>query len=338
MGAVNVSGAPSAESAPLFTILTPTYNRARTLPALKASLDGQTFRGFEWLIVDDGSTDETSALLDSWIGSTAYALRVLRAANGGKHRALNRGIPEALGRWIFIVDSDDWLPPDGLEKIAALAPEAEADERIGGIMGFRVDPGGRKIGEDFPPGLRSRDAAALTFVDGLRGDKAEVFKAEVLRRFPFPEFPGEKFITECVVWFRIAAAGYELLLLRENIYICEYRADGLSAKSLELRLANPCGTLLFYAEELALPYSFAALLREAANYVRFSLLCGRRCAAKPAKLSARGRVLAALAAPLGLAAACLDALRRRLARNSALRRNRRIKACAASRPPREKIT
>lgn len=306
---LNVSDAPHPEFAPLFTVLTATYNRAATLPALKVSLDAQSFGDFEWLIVDDGSVDGTAALLDSWAGSTAYVMRALRTANGGKHRALNRGIPEARGRWIFIVDSDDWLPLDALAKIARMVPEADADPNIGGIMGLKFDSGGRLVGEEFPAALHRRDAATLTFVDGLRGDKAEVFKADVMRRFPFPEFPGEKFLTECVVWFRIAAAGFDLLILRENIYICEYREDGLSAKSLDLRLANPCGTLLFYAEELALPYPFAALYREAANYVRFSLLCGSRCWMKPPQLSSRARFLAMLAAPIGCLAACADLVR-----------------------------
>ena len=294
--------------APLFTVLTPTYNRARTLPALKASLDSQSFADFEWLIVDDGSVDGTADLVASWATACAYPVRLLSRPNGGKHRALNRGIPEAAGSWIFIVDSDDRLPPDALEKIAALVPEAEADPGIGGIMGLRYDGEGRRIGENFPPGLRRRDAATLTFVDGLRGDKAEVFKASVLRGFPFPEFEGEKFITECVVWFRIARAGFDLLLLDEAIYICEYREDGLSAKSLALRLANPRGTLLFYAEELALPYSPFSLFREAVNFVRFSLPGRKRGRGRSPRLPLRAALLVALAAPAGALAAAVDAL------------------------------
>lgn len=293
---------------PLFTILTPTYNRARTLPVLKASLDSQSFSDFEWLIVDDGSVDGTADLVAVWVETSSYPVRVLSCPNGGKHRALNRGIPEAAGSWIFIVDSDDCLPPDALAKIAALIPEADADPGIGGIMGLRYDGDGHRIGENFPPGLRRRDAATLTFVDGLRGDKAEVFKASVLRRFPFPEFQGEKFITECVVWFRIAEAGFDLLLLDEAIYICEYREDGLSAKSLELRLANPCGTLLFYAEELALPYSLCSLFREAVNFVRFSVSGRGRCRTRPPELPLRTKFLVAFAAPVGVVAAAVDSL------------------------------
>lgn len=295
---------------PRFTILTPTYNRAHTLSALKASLDAQDFRDFEWLVVDDGSTDDTQALLESWRERVDFPLRWMGGPNGGKHRALNRGIPEARGTWIFIVDSDDRLPPGALAKVAAAADIADADPKVGGIMGLRHDGAGRLIGEPLPAGVRQRDAAALTFVDGLRGDKAELFKAEVLRKFPFPEFEGEKFITECVVWFRIAAAGYELLLLPEPIYLCEYQPDGLSAASVRLRHANPRGTLLFYAEELALPYSLRSLAREALNYGRFEPGCDRDYARERwAALPARAKFLVTVMRPAALLARLADGLR-----------------------------
>lgn len=293
------------EAAPLLTILTPTYNRAYCLGALRASLAAQEFRDFEWLVVDDGSTDGTLELLASWAADGGLAPRTITGRNGGKHRALNRGVPEARGRWTFIVDSDDQLPPGALAAAAAAIPEAEADAAIGGIMGLRVRPDGSLIGERLPAGVRAMDAAALTFTAGLRGDKAELFKTEVLRAFPFPELEGEKFLTECVVWFRIARAGYKLLLLDEPIYVCDYREDGLSAKSLSLRLRNPKGTLLFYREELALGFPRRALFREAANYVRFAIHAGRFGEALR-ELEPRGRRLAILAAPLGLAAAILD--------------------------------
>lgn len=293
--------------APLITVLTPTYNRARTLPALKASLEAQAFRDFEWLVVDDGSTDGTHELVASWADGR-LALRAIRTENGGKHRALNRGIPEALGRWTFIVDSDDRLPPGALATVAAAIPAADVDPATGGIMGLRVRPDGSLIGERLPAGVRAMDAAALTFTAGLRGDKAELFKTEVLRAFPFPELEGEKFLTECVVWFRIARAGYKLLLLDEPIYVCDYQDDGLSARSLSLRLRNPKGTLLFYREELALDFPGRALFREAANYARFAIHAGR-FGSSLRELEPRGRRLAILAAPLGLAAAIVDRMK-----------------------------
>jgi hypothetical protein len=156
------------------------------------------------------------------------------------------------------------------------------------------------------------DAADITFKAGIRGDKAELYRTKVLRSFPFPEFEGEKFITECVVWFRIARAGFKLFLVDEVIYLCEYQEDGLSARSLRLRVDNPRGTLLFYSEEIELDYPARALFREAVNFCRFALQApeGARGLLKSLRtLSARARRIALRALPIGFAAAILDRLR-----------------------------
>jgi glycosyltransferase involved in cell wall biosynthesis len=290
---------------PLITILTPTYNRAHTLPTLKASLDSQSFGDFEWLIVDDGSTDGTPELMATWDVAGDARFRHIRTANGGKHRALNQGIPLARGEWTFVVDSDDWLPPGALGRISGAIPSAKADPLVGGIMGLRARPDGSIIGERLPRGIVSMDAASLTFQAGLRGDKAEIFKTEILKAFPFPEFERERFITECVVWFRIARAGWKLHLLDDPIYVCDYQEDGLSSRSLSLRIANPRGTLLFYGEELGLAYPARALFREAVNFGRFALHAG-----SPLReirlLRGKARRLALLALPFGLLAYWLD--------------------------------
>ena len=102
-------------------------------------------------------------------------------------------------------------------------------------MGLRASFSGQVIGLEFPTGVKKLSSTDMTFKAGIRGDKAEVYRTNLLRQFPFPEFDGEKFITECVVWYRISRAGYKLSLLNEVIYLCEYLAGGLSARSLNLR-------------------------------------------------------------------------------------------------------
>lgn len=297
----------TATIAPRITILTATYNRAHTLQALAESLSAQSYRDFEWIVVDDGSTDDSARVLAGIAARGALPLRIITTPNGGKHRALNRGIPEARGEWTYIVDSDDRLPAEALRRIAELADEARGAERLCGIMGLKAEFDGTIVGGLLPENTGPVDTASLTFVWDVRGDKAEVFLTEVLKRYPFPEFEGERFITECVVWFRMAKDGYRFLLTNEVLYLCEYRDDGLSAKSLELRKRNPRGTLLFYSEELALDYPARKLLREAANLVRFAIHT-RRLGATFGALPARGRRLALAALPLGAIAWVRDAL------------------------------
>jgi glycosyltransferase involved in cell wall biosynthesis len=292
---------------PLFTVLTPTYNRAHTLEALSASLLAQSEGDFEWLVVDDGSTDSTPLLLERLAPLWGARLRYVKKENGGKHRALNYGIGLARGAWVFIVDSDDQLPPGSLSAIKALVPSAASDDVVG-IMGVRVDPAGRVIGESLPLQASPADSASLTFIYGIRGDKAEVFKSDVLRLYPFPEIEGERFLTEAVVWHRMARDGYKFVLTNEPLYICEYLAGGLSDKSLELRLKNPIGNELYYREALELPFPPWRLLREGINYTRF--LWHDKNRQKDLKaLSPQKRILAALCLPAGWLACRLDTLR-----------------------------
>jgi glycosyltransferase involved in cell wall biosynthesis len=295
-------------SNPLFTILTPTFNRAHILSRLAESLKNQGAVSFEWLVADDGSTDDTGAYLERLERAGELPLRWVRFENGGKHRAINRSIGMARGAWTFIVDSDDALPPRALERISSHIACAQADPSLGGIMGLRADFSGRIIGAPLPEGARSMSSTDVTFKAGIRGDKAELYRTDLLKRFPFPEFRDEKFITECVVWFRIAAAGYKLLLINETLYLCEYQPGGLSSNSLRLRAENPEGTLLFYREELALEYPARKLFREAVNFCRFALLSrglwGYARAIAPLRGRTKRLVLAAL--PFGAAAAVFD--------------------------------
>jgi len=257
---------------PFISIITATYNRAHTLPELKRSIEAQTFTDFEWIVIDDGSTDDTRTLLREWENEPQLNLVHVYQENGGKHRALNKGIGLAKGYWVFVVDSDDRIPPDALATIRNVSSEIEDADNIAGLIGLKADFKGKIIGEALPENVRVADALTLTYKYGIRGDKAEVFKTDILRRFSFPEFEGEKFLTEAVVWYRIARAGFGLYLVNTVLYEAQYHAEGLSSRSLKLRTTNIFGTLLFYKEEIekgGLP--IGGILRESANYVRFML-------------------------------------------------------------------
>ncbi len=135
----------------MITVFTPTYNRAHLLPRLYESLKTQTFKDFEWIIVDDGSTDDTEEVVKSFfppLGRMEGGF--IHQPNGGKHRAINRGAQEAQGELFFIADSDDYLPDDSLAKVAEKYKKIKGDNSIGGICGLDMTPKGDVIGSGLP--------------------------------------------------------------------------------------------------------------------------------------------------------------------------------------------
>lgn len=226
----------------MVTIFTPVYNRAYIIGKLYQSLIRQTSYAFEWLIVDDGSTDNIAELAQQWISDTQqFQIRFYQQKNGGKHRAINYGVQMASYDAFFIVDSDDYLEDNAVEIISKYWNDVRENSRLAGIAGLRRHGSGEVIG-----GRLCFD----NYVDadnferakwGLNGDKAEVYKTEILRRFPFPEYENEQFITEAVVWDKIAYEGYKIRWINRKFIVCDYLTDGLTAKGEQLFIDNPNG-------------------------------------------------------------------------------------------------
>lgn len=234
----------------MISIITPTYNRAHTLPALYKSLQLQTDKDFEWIVVDDGSIDGTEVIVDKWAKENElFPIRYFKQENGGKHRALNRGIPLAIGEFIFIVDSDDYLTHDAISFINSHANEVSSEEYAGlsGLRGWIGKDGtiGNTPENDEYVDARNSDRKRL----GLQGDKAEVYKASLLKSHPFPEFEGEKFIWEGSVWDRLALEGYILRWYNHVIYKCEYLEDGLTNTINDELLSNNLQGLTFCTKQ-----------------------------------------------------------------------------------------
>jgi len=233
-----------------FTVFTPTYNRAHTLPRLYESLCGQTFRDFEWVVVDDGSTDETAEFMhDLRSHHKGFPITYLWTSNGGKHRTINQGVKVAAGELFFIVDSDDYLPSNSLQIVDTVERSIPVERRtdFAGVCGLRAFPDGQPIGTTF-----DGDLLNITTLErgayGISGDKAEVIYTAAMRAFPFPEFPGEKFLTEAVVWDRIARAGLKLRFFNQVVYTCEYLPGGLTDNYRRLLHENPRGHGLYLSQ------------------------------------------------------------------------------------------
>lgn len=255
------------------TVFTPTYNRAYALPHLYETLQAQTFRDFEWLIVDDGSSDNTEELIQGWINDARLPIRYIKTPNGGKHRAINKGLALAKGELFFIVDSDDWLPIDSLYWINYHYQEIKDDDSFAGVGASRCYPDGKIIGDKVPNDIIDTDVVSFRETFKIYGDMAEAWKTKVLSLYPFPEFPGEMFLTEAVVWNRMAKK-YKLRYFNKAIYTCEYLQDGLTSHIRRHHRNSPQGTMLFYSELVRdKRFSWVSRMKAAANYWRYTVLC-----------------------------------------------------------------
>ena len=230
------------------TVFTPTYNRAYILGDLYHSLQRQTCMDFEWLIVDDGSADDTKALVASWQGEeNPFPIRYVYQENGGKCRAINRGLKEADGRLFFTVDSDDYLTDDAIEKVIRWDGELPQDGHFCGYVGNRGITPTQTPNRLFPGGYL--DGTALDRYDQVDGERAFVFYTEIHRKYLYPEFPGEKFLTEAVTWDLMAHDGYKMRFYNDIIWIWEYKDDGLTRAGYRVFLENPQGTGLFFRQK-----------------------------------------------------------------------------------------
>lgn len=231
------------------TICTPTYNRKHLLEKLYSSLKTQTVKAFEWIIVDDGSTDDTKSLVAKWIkDKNKFNIIYIEKENGGKHTAINRGIDYASGKLFFIVDSDDYLVENAVKKIIeAYGTIKYSSDKYAGIAFNKGFSNGMVVGTTFKGDYI--DATSLERKKyNINGDKAEVFYTDILRSYKFPEFEGEKFISEALVWNRIARAGYKLRWYQDIIYICEYIEGGLTKMGNSRFKNSPKGLLLYINE------------------------------------------------------------------------------------------
>ncbi len=230
------------------TVFTPTYNRAYILGDLYHSLQRQTCMDFEWLIVDDGSADDTKALVSSWQAEeNPFPIRYVYQENGGKCRAINRGLKEADGRLFFTVDSDDYLTDDAIEKVIRWDGELPRDGHFCGYVGNRGITPTQTPNRLFPGGYL--DGTALDRYDQVDGERAFVFYTEIHRKYLYPEFPGEKFLTEAVTWDLMAHDGYKMRFYNDIIWIWEYKDDGLTRAGYRVFLENPQGTGLFFRQK-----------------------------------------------------------------------------------------
>lgn len=220
----------------MITILTPTYNRGYIISELYQSLKRQTKKDFEWIIVDDGSLDDTEKIVSEWIlEEREFSINYIKQENGGKHRAWNTGVKCAKGEYIFVVDSDDYLSDDSIEKACIWLKEIEGNNKYAGVGGLKL----KKNGKDNLDYLKKTHDQCVDATQiecrklGLPIDKAEIVRADLMKKYPLPTFENEKFISEGAFWQKLIKEGYTFRWHMDGIYFYEYLEDGLTKNNEE---------------------------------------------------------------------------------------------------------
>jgi glycosyltransferase involved in cell wall biosynthesis len=270
----------------MLTILTPTYNRRHTLPRLYESLCGPSRPDFEWLIVDDGSTDDTQSWVRTLPRDAGFPVTVLEQENGGKHVAINAGVRAARGDWVFIVDSDDLLTNDAVECVMdAVSAAVRAPHFVAGVCFRKAEQNGRLLGlacEGQPSPFVGKPSQVGHMV---RGDLAYVFRRDVMADLPFPVIPGEKFVPELYIWNQIGDRGAIWFYLDRAVYLCEYLDDGYTRNFRAHLRRNPGGFLLFYAAQIGREPRWIDRIKPGVRSLQCLVYCALKAAAARSRFS-----------------------------------------------------
>lgn len=251
---------------PILTVFTPTYNRAYTLHLCYESLKRQTCKDFIWLIIDDGSTDETKKLVDGWVLENKIHIRYFYQENQGMHGAHNTAYEKIDTELNVCIDSDDYMPDDAVEKIVSFWKE-HGSENVAGIVGLDASREGEVIGTRIPADLKTSTLSDLYGKHKVKGDKKLVYRSELTKHTPpYPLFPGEKY---CPLSYKYILIDQQFPLLVMNEILChvEYLADGSSMNIIKQYKKNPRGFSFFRKVAMQFAPTYRDKFRESIHYV-----------------------------------------------------------------------
>lgn len=249
----------------MITVFTPTYNRRKELEGLYASLINQTDYDFEWLIVDDGSKDDTKKFINKIIKENKINVRYIYKENGGKQSAYNRGLEEAKGDIFLCIDSDDILDKKAIKTIKLdFKKITKKSAGYAYVQGYISDRN-KIIGTDFGE-LKSAYYYDIYGKYNVKGDKLIVLKTEIAKEYSFPLIEGEKFVPEALVYNRIAKK-YKFDLSNKVLAYKDYLPGGYSDNYFNLVKRNPKGNTLYFKEK----YEIESTFYNVYGYVLFSI-------------------------------------------------------------------
>lgn len=277
------------------TIFTPAYNRAHTLHRCYESLKKQSCKDFVWLIIDDGSTDNTADLVKKWQREdNDFEIKYICKANGGMHTAHNTAYENIDTELNVCIDSDDCIADEAVKKIIDFWKENGSD-KYAGIVGLDADFNNRIIGEKFDDSIKSTTLSGY-YRKGGKGDKKLVYRTDVINKYPpYPEFEGEKYVSLGYKYL-LCDQDYELLVLNEILCNVEYQEDGSSMNMYKQYLRNPKGFAFMRKVDMLYNKTFKENVKTCIHYVSSSIISHN---SKFIKESPK-KALTILAIPLGV--------------------------------------
>ena len=277
------------------TVFTPAYNRIQTLPRTYESLVRQDCKDFIWLIVDDGSIDQTKELVQKWQTEDAgFEIRYIYKPNGGMHTAHNTAYENIDTELNVCIDSDDCLADGAVRKILQTWEKVK-NKGYAGIIGLDADLEGHIIGKGFPDGLKETTLTGY-YANGGSGDKKLVYRTDVIKKYPpYPVFPGEKYVA-LAYKYRLIDQDYKLAVLNDVLCNVEYQDDGSSATMWKQYINNPKGFAFWRKICMQYPMSTKRLWIDCVHYVSESIIAGDKQYIKKSPK----RVMTIMAVPFGI--------------------------------------
>ena len=228
------------------TILSPAYNKGKTIRRTFESLLHQTNYQFEWVIVNDGSTDDTQDIISTF-HTDKFPIRIFNKENEGLNRTWNKGVKLSRGELIMRVDPDDFITNDAIEQVLKYKPLLDKDEKLCSVVFLTKFSNGKIVGTTPIKTVHRSNFIDYRLVEKAKGDRMEIVKKKIFEENPMPEIEGEKFCLESVMWQNIATH-YDALYVPYPIYVREYNEVSITSNLTHVMRSNPKGALLTYSK------------------------------------------------------------------------------------------
>lgn len=259
----------------VLTVFTPTYNRKHLIHKCYESLKAQSNKNFVWMVIDDGSTDNTKELIMEWKKEADFSIEYIYKNNGGMHSAHNTAYENMKTELNVCIDSDDYMTPDAVDIIIK-SWNKRKNEKLAGLAGLDICTDGKLIGTSFPKDLKETTLFDIYHKYGIVGDKKLVYRSDLTKLYPYPEYEGEKYVGLDYKCHKLDE-NYKLALINEPLCVVEYMPDGSTKNMLKQYRRNPRGWCFYRVEKLKIANtSFKYRFKQCIHYVSSSIMSSNR--------------------------------------------------------------